>query len=159
MKALIVGYGAMGREVERVLVDRGHAVVARIDAAAGRGDAAEVTEPLGRKAEVAIEFSTAEAVLANPKSRPNERKVAARAVAALKRCDYSYGEWEDPGDGLPAIRGGNESKRLLVELDVAAEIRAAREKAAARKAEILQRAVKGMATLEELNELAVLSHS
>jgi 4-hydroxy-tetrahydrodipicolinate reductase len=68
MRALIVGYGAMGREVERVLADRGHSVAARIDATAGRGDAPELTEALAREAEVAIEFSVADAVIPNAKA-------------------------------------------------------------------------------------------
>jgi 4-hydroxy-tetrahydrodipicolinate reductase len=65
MRAVIVGYGSMGREVERALVERGHSVVARVDAAAGRGDAPVLTPQIAAKADVAIEFSTADAVAAN----------------------------------------------------------------------------------------------
>lgn len=64
MKALIVGYGSMGHEVEKVLLDRGHTVVARVDAAA-KADAAAVTEDLASRAEVAIEFTAADAVIGN----------------------------------------------------------------------------------------------
>jgi 4-hydroxy-tetrahydrodipicolinate reductase len=65
MRAVIVGYGGMGREVERALAERGHSVAARVDAAAGRGDAPVLTRDIAAKADVAIEFSTADAVAAN----------------------------------------------------------------------------------------------
>ena len=65
MRAVIVGYGSMGREVERALAERGHTVTARVDEAPGRGDARELTEEIAAKADVAIEFSTADAVAAN----------------------------------------------------------------------------------------------
>lgn len=65
MRAVIVGYGSMGREVERALVERGHEAVARVDAAAGRGDARELSPQIAAKADVAIEFSVAGAVAAN----------------------------------------------------------------------------------------------
>jgi 4-hydroxy-tetrahydrodipicolinate reductase len=55
----------MGREVERALAERGHSVTARIDAAAGRGDAPALTPEIVSKADVAIEFSTADSVAAN----------------------------------------------------------------------------------------------
>lgn len=64
MKALIVGYGSMGREVEKVLLDRGHAVTARVDPKA-RADAPAVTADLAAGADVAIEFAAADAVLDN----------------------------------------------------------------------------------------------
>jgi 4-hydroxy-tetrahydrodipicolinate reductase len=65
MRAVIVGYGSMGREVERVLGERGHSVAARVDAAAGRGDLRELTPEIASKADIAIEFSTADAVTLN----------------------------------------------------------------------------------------------
>jgi 4-hydroxy-tetrahydrodipicolinate reductase len=55
----------MGREVERVLAERGHSVAARVDAAAGRGDAVALTPDIAATADIAIEFSTADAVVAN----------------------------------------------------------------------------------------------
>jgi 4-hydroxy-tetrahydrodipicolinate reductase len=65
MRAVIVGYGSMGREVERALAERGHSVAARVDAADGRGDALALTTEIASKADVAIEFSTADAVVEN----------------------------------------------------------------------------------------------
>jgi 4-hydroxy-tetrahydrodipicolinate reductase len=52
MRAALVGYGRMGRAIEEVLGERGHAVVARI----GRGG--DLRE--ARRADVAFEFSTPE---------------------------------------------------------------------------------------------------
>jgi 4-hydroxy-tetrahydrodipicolinate reductase len=65
MRVVIVGYGSMGREVERALAERGHTVAARVDATPGRGDARELTAEIAAKADVAIEFSIAEAVVGN----------------------------------------------------------------------------------------------
>lgn len=57
MKLAIVGYGRMGKMVESLAPEYGFEVVARIDAG---GDLAEA-----RSADVAIEFTTPEAALAN----------------------------------------------------------------------------------------------
>ncbi len=65
MRAVIVGYGGMGHEVERVLAERGHSVAARVDAAAGRGDTHALTPKIAEKADIVIEFSTADAVVEN----------------------------------------------------------------------------------------------
>ena len=56
MKVLIVGYGKMGRLIEQRAVEQGHEVAARI--AIGEGD-------WSAPADVAIDFSTAEALAAN----------------------------------------------------------------------------------------------
>lgn len=55
MKLLLVGYGKMGRLVEQMALEQGHEVAGRIRA--GGGDWAA--------ADVAIDFSTAEALVAN----------------------------------------------------------------------------------------------
>jgi 4-hydroxy-tetrahydrodipicolinate reductase len=57
----------MGREVERVLKDRGHAVSARIDPSQADADAPLITEEIAKKSDMAIEFSHAGAVLDNAK--------------------------------------------------------------------------------------------
>ena len=49
MKIALIGYGKMGHMIESVALERGHEIVARIDA----GDAFELNG-----AEVAIEFTT-----------------------------------------------------------------------------------------------------
>ena len=49
MKVAIIGYGGMGREVEKVLLDRGHEVSARVDPAQKGADAKELTEKIARR--------------------------------------------------------------------------------------------------------------
>jgi 4-hydroxy-tetrahydrodipicolinate reductase len=77
MNVAIVGYGGMGREVEKVLKDRGHQVSARIDPAEAGADAKELTEGIARDSDVAIEFSHAGAVL------ENARAYARRGLSAV----------------------------------------------------------------------------
>jgi 4-hydroxy-tetrahydrodipicolinate reductase len=76
MKAILVGYGSMGREVERVLLERRHTVVARVDPVGG-ADRKELDEATASSADVAIEFSVASAVL------PNVRRYAALRLPAV----------------------------------------------------------------------------
>lgn len=54
MKAAIIGYGKMGREIEKILVDRGHEVTLIID----QDNAADLTAGNLARADVAIEFTT-----------------------------------------------------------------------------------------------------
>lgn len=56
MRALIAGYGRMGKEVERALVARGHAVAARVDPHEA-ADARALSADLVRGADVVIDFS------------------------------------------------------------------------------------------------------
>lgn len=56
MKCAIIGYGKMGREIERILVERGHNVELVIDEA----NAAELTAENIAKVDVAFEFTTPE---------------------------------------------------------------------------------------------------
>lgn len=54
MKAAIIGYGKMGKAVERFLLERGHEIVAVIDA----GEESAFSSAAFRSADVAIEFTT-----------------------------------------------------------------------------------------------------
>lgn len=54
MKAAIIGYGKMGREIEKILLERGHEVVLVIDAE----NAAELDASHLAGADVALEFTT-----------------------------------------------------------------------------------------------------
>lgn len=54
MKAAIIGYGKMGREIERILLDRGHTVGLVID----RDNAAELDREHLAGIDAALEFST-----------------------------------------------------------------------------------------------------
>ena len=68
MRVAIIGYGSMGREVEKVLRERGHAVSARVDPSQADADARSLTEELARKSDMAIEFSQPDAVLDNARA-------------------------------------------------------------------------------------------
>ncbi|WP_295988776.1 4-hydroxy-tetrahydrodipicolinate reductase [uncultured Alistipes sp.] len=61
MKAAIVGYGKMGREIEKILLERGHEIVLRIDAE----NASELTPERLAAADVALEFTMPETAYAN----------------------------------------------------------------------------------------------
>ena len=54
MKAAIIGYGKMGREIEKILTERGHSVELIIDV----NNAADLTAENLAKVDVAIEFTT-----------------------------------------------------------------------------------------------------
>lgn len=68
MRVAIIGYGGMGREVEKVLLQRGHGVSARIDPKDPKSDAAVLSAEIAAQSDVAIEFSFADAVIANARS-------------------------------------------------------------------------------------------
>lgn len=54
MKIALIGYGKMGHAIERIALDRGHEIVARIDI----DNAADFDSPAFASADVAIEFTT-----------------------------------------------------------------------------------------------------
>lgn len=54
MKAAIIGYGKMGREIERILIGRGHEIALIID----QDNASDLTAENLARADVAIEFTT-----------------------------------------------------------------------------------------------------
>jgi 4-hydroxy-tetrahydrodipicolinate reductase len=61
MKIALIGYGKMGREIEKIAMDKGHEIVLKINAV----NIAELTADNLSKAEVAIEFSTPHTVVSN----------------------------------------------------------------------------------------------
>lgn len=65
MNVLIVGYGAMGKEIEKILIERDHSIAARIDPVSSDADAKSITHELADRADTAIEFSLAEGVFEN----------------------------------------------------------------------------------------------
>ncbi len=68
MNVLIVGYGGMGREIERILSERGHVVSGRIDPAGGAGVETKMSQKLLEEAEVAIEFAQGAGVVDNARA-------------------------------------------------------------------------------------------
>ncbi len=61
MKIALIGYGKMGREIEKIATDRGHEIVLKINAE----NIQELTKENLANADVAIEFSTPHTVVAN----------------------------------------------------------------------------------------------
>lgn len=73
MKVLLSGYGRMGREVEAILLGRGHTIAARVDPASPDADADRLSPELMQKADMAIDFSHPSAVWGNIQTFLNAR--------------------------------------------------------------------------------------
>ncbi len=61
MKAAIIGYGKMGREIEKILLERGHEVILVID----EGNLTELDAEHLQGVDVALEFTTPDAAYSN----------------------------------------------------------------------------------------------
>lgn len=96
MKIALIGYGGMGKEVERVAVERGHEVVVR-DPAHGRKDSVEGCD-------VAIDFSLADAV-------EEDARMCAEASVPLVIGTTGWYDREDAvreaSDGVAAMWSSN----------------------------------------------------
>ena len=65
MKIALVGYGQMGREVEKVAVARNHSILIRVDPVDEEADTRELSEASLADADAAIEFALSDGVVAN----------------------------------------------------------------------------------------------
>ncbi|MGE5395180.1 MAG: 4-hydroxy-tetrahydrodipicolinate reductase [Candidatus Saccharibacteria bacterium] len=63
MKIALIGYGKMGKEIEKIALDRGHEIVLKIDIT----NPQDLTAGNLQKADVAIEFTTPTSAVANYK--------------------------------------------------------------------------------------------
>jgi 4-hydroxy-tetrahydrodipicolinate reductase len=63
MKIALIGYGKMGKEIEAIALKRNHTITLKID----KDNSGSITENDLKKADVAIEFSTPDAVIDNIK--------------------------------------------------------------------------------------------
>lgn len=61
MKIALIGYGKMGKEIERIAQDRGHSIVSIVD----ENNLAEFDSPAFKSADVAIEFTTPASAMNN----------------------------------------------------------------------------------------------
>jgi 4-hydroxy-tetrahydrodipicolinate reductase len=61
MNIALIGYGKMGKEIEQIAISRGHAIVLKVDIS----NASSYSIDELKKVDVAIEFSTPEAVIKN----------------------------------------------------------------------------------------------
>ncbi len=93
MRIAIVGYGRMGHEVEAVAAARGHDITARIDPAAPDAADQQATPDTLNGADVAIEFSLADAI---------EKNASAYAGAGISAVVGTTG-WDDRKDTIAAI--------------------------------------------------------
>jgi 4-hydroxy-tetrahydrodipicolinate reductase len=79
MRILLLGYGKMGKAIEKIALDRGHEIAARIDSE-------NLTQIASSNADVAIEFSQPEAAFANIKAcLENNIPVACGTTGWLER--------------------------------------------------------------------------
>jgi len=80
MKIALVGYGKMGHEIEKILLDRGIEIVARIDPNCEGVSAKEVTAESLNGADVAIEFTHPNCGVADTRLLNRMRRSAVSAV-------------------------------------------------------------------------------
>jgi 4-hydroxy-tetrahydrodipicolinate reductase len=106
MRVAIVGYGTMGREVEKVLLQRGHTVSARVDPVQREAEAPALTEEIARRSDLAIDFSVPDAVI------PGIRLLASLGLSAVCGTTGWYGKLEEArsiveGSGIGFLYGSN----------------------------------------------------
>lgn len=97
MKAAIIGYGKMGREIEKILIERGHEVVKKID----MENSADISAEGLAGVDVAIEFTTPDTAFGNicatlragvpiVSGTTGWTERMAEVVALCKECDGSF---------------------------------------------------------------------
>lgn len=89
MKVCIVGYGNMGKEIEKVLLQRGHEITARIDSQPGLGDEESLTEEVLAQSEGIIEFALSTGV------RENAQKYVKSGIPAVVGTTGWYDKKEE----------------------------------------------------------------
>ena len=92
MKIALIGYGAMGKLIRALAEEKGHEIAVVIDDADAGLSAAEMSQKLARS-EVAIDFSSAEAV---------KRNVAACVMAGVPIVQGTTG-WNDQRNDIEQI--------------------------------------------------------
>lgn len=106
MKVILIGYGSMGREVEKILIQRSHTVISRVDTSGAEGTIKFLTEKDAENADIAIEFSAAGAVL------PNAEKYGKMGLSAIVGTTGWYDNIEElenilTGSGIGYLYGSN----------------------------------------------------
>src|SRR5687768_13725734 len=92
MKIALIGYGAMGKLIRTLAEERGHMIAAVVDEADAAASPSELAERLGG-ADVAIDFTTAEAV---------RRNVEACMLASVALVEGTTG-WNDERSAIEEI--------------------------------------------------------
>ncbi|MDE6427998.1 MAG: hypothetical protein K2K59_03505, partial [Muribaculaceae bacterium] len=93
MRIALIGYGKMGHAIERIAIERGHEIVARID----RATDDRIDSDAFRSADVAIEFTVPSA------AESNVREALRQGVATVSGTTA----WADGVIPSPAPRGGD----------------------------------------------------
>src|SRR5215210_6657471 len=88
MKIAIVGYGKMGRMIERIATERGHSVIARFDVDNNVGGEGLTAESLAG-VDAAIEFSTPDSAM------ENIRRLVALRISTVVGTTGWYAELEE----------------------------------------------------------------
>lgn len=101
MNIMITGYGRMGKEIERILIQRGHSIAAKIDKG-GCGEYTEVTPELLEGVDVAIEFALPELI---------ENNITLYAEAQVPVIIGTTG-WDDKIEAVQEIIMKNNSSLL-----------------------------------------------
>jgi 4-hydroxy-tetrahydrodipicolinate reductase len=104
MQVAIVGYGRMGREIEVVVRQRGHSISVKVDPIASDADAHHLDADVLEDVEVAIEFSSPDAVVANAEAYAqagcsavvgttgwDERREEVRSIVTASKIGYLVG--------------------------------------------------------------------
>src|SRR5213592_4022541 len=105
MKIAIVGYGKMGRMIERIAVERGHTIVARFNTNNNAGGEGLIAKSLNG-VEAAIEFSTPDTAI------ENIRRLVALRVPTVVGTTGWYGQIEEikqlvESNHAALVRGAN----------------------------------------------------
>ena len=94
MKIALIGYGKMGKEIERIAVERGHEIVSIVDI----DNSADIESEAFKGADVAIEFTAPSVAYSNCK----------RAMAAgVKVVSGSTGWMQQHGEEIYAFVSAN----------------------------------------------------
>ena len=106
MRIAIIGYGNMGREIERISKSKGIEVVSRIDKHQKDADFAEINKQSLKNADVCIDFTAPDAVLGNIKKVAELKKnIVVGTTGWLANIDQAEKNVKTNGIGM--VYGSN----------------------------------------------------
>ena len=88
MRLVLLGYGRMGAEVEKLAVAKGHEIVSKIDVDENRGGAGLMLDSIGG-ADVIVDFTWPDAVV------ENVRRVAEVGIPMVEGTTGWYGDIDE----------------------------------------------------------------
>ena len=105
MKIALIGYGKMGHMIEEIALERGHEIVARIDA----GDAFALNG-----AEVAIEFTTPATAKDNILRAWAKNVPVVCGTTGWKPEELEIGDWKMESEGSQVVIKNEQGKPMLI---------------------------------------------